>query len=128
MFPLMQAPPLRRLIVAAAVLSAALSASAQNASKKKSPGGFSTKFIGEGGSYQQPSSAVGDYLETGSRQQGGDGTFGRTIEEKAPSRPEPARAESGPEKPVEPPVDTAPRTITVKDAPAAPTPHPAKKE
>lgn len=66
-----------------AISAAAASLSAQT---KAPSGDFNAKYIGEGGAYQQPSAGVGDYLETGSRQQGGNGTFGPIAEApKAPS-------------------------------------------
>lgn len=106
----------------------AFGAGAVSAAQVEAPrGGFRTNYIGEGGSYQQPSAGAGDYLETGSRQQGGNGTFGPiaapihnpSIEAPPSSAPAEEAAVSDSHQSAQP-VQPAPTAPTVKPDARAP--------
>ncbi|MBI4678407.1 MAG: hypothetical protein HY748_12575 [Elusimicrobia bacterium] len=81
----------------AALFSMAFSAHAAQGPKGK--GAFSVKYIGENGSHTQPTGSASDAIETISRQQGGQGTFGPIGPDGKPalgdSTPRPSRILEG---------------------------------
>lgn len=76
-----------RLVISLALAFCSARLSAQTKAPVKR-GGFSASFIGEGGGYQHPSGGAGDYMESVSRQEGGQGTFG-PVGAKPDGKPRP---------------------------------------
>ena len=97
------------------ILSISLNAGAAPeplAKKPQGKGAFGVKYIGEPGSnYTQPSGAAADVLETASRQEGGQGTFGPIGSDGKPSQ------EASVQKPSAPKNDVPMTVVAKKDAP-----------
>ncbi len=80
--------------------------------------GFRPAYIGENGAYQHPGDAASDAIETGARQEGGQGTFG-PISPGGASRPSSAEPIVAVKPEVAPPEAIAPAAPAVRVAGSA---------